>query len=101
MITFGVCQWILDRKGIEAVHRAGELGFHAIQLGIPDVETVTQLARRECSGTGSRQFNSQRQPIETSANIGDERRRLRIDGKGRIVLPYAIDKQPTGRRGQQ
>lgn len=47
MITFGVCQWILDRKGVDAVHRAGELGFRAIQLGIPDVETVTQLQQPE------------------------------------------------------
>lgn len=34
MIKFGVCQWIMDRSGVDALARAAELGFEGIQLGI-------------------------------------------------------------------
>lgn len=36
MIKFGVCQWIMDRSGVDALHRAAELGFAGIQLGISE-----------------------------------------------------------------
>ncbi len=36
MIRFGVCQWIMDCSGVEALPRAAELGFEGIQLGIAE-----------------------------------------------------------------
>ena len=36
MIRFGVCQWIMDRRGVESLPRAAELGFAGIQLGIAE-----------------------------------------------------------------
>ena len=36
MIKFGVCQWIMDRRGVESLPRAAELGFAGIQLGIAE-----------------------------------------------------------------
>ena len=43
MIQIGVCQWILDRSGVDALHRAAELGFAGIQLGIGDEDTAVAL----------------------------------------------------------
>ena len=43
MIQIGVCQWILDRRGVDALHRAAELGFAGIQLGIGDEDTAVAL----------------------------------------------------------
>ena len=36
MIKFGVCQWIMDRSGVDSLPRAAELGFEGIQLGIAE-----------------------------------------------------------------
>ncbi|MCY3945535.1 MAG: sugar phosphate isomerase/epimerase [Anaerolineaceae bacterium] len=36
MIKFGVCQWIMDRRGVDSLPRAAELGFAGIQLGIAE-----------------------------------------------------------------
>ena len=36
MIKFGVCQWIMDRSGVDSLPRAAELGFAGIQLGIAE-----------------------------------------------------------------
>ena len=43
MIQIGVCQWILDCSGVDALHRAAELGFAGIQLGIGDEDTAVAL----------------------------------------------------------
>ncbi len=50
MIKVGVCQWIMDRSGVDAVARAAELGFAGIQLGISedDVEIRRPALQQAC-----------------------------------------------------
>ena len=42
-ITFGVCSWVLDRKGVTAVARARQLGFEAIEIDVFSLERYHEM----------------------------------------------------------
>jgi len=43
MISIGVCPWMMDTDGIEAVQRASELGFTAIEIGVFNIEGYEKM----------------------------------------------------------